>query len=75
MLQLVGVPMSANANSLLDSPEPRHLVQSMPQFVYEVDGTLLAQTSEITILLEKKVSPGDIKKDIKPEIPEEKKVS
>lgn len=75
MLQLAGIPLSANANSLLDSPEPGHLGKSMPQFVYEVDGTLLAQTSEITILLEKKVSPGDIKKDINPETPEDKKAS
>jgi phospholipid-binding lipoprotein MlaA len=75
MLQLTGIPLSANANSLIDSPEPGHLGKSMPQFVYEVDGTLLAQTSEITILLEKKISPEDIKKDLKPETPEEKKVS
>lgn len=75
MSQLAVVPLTANANTLLDSPEPGHSGKSMPQFVYEVDGTLLAQTSEITILLEKKVSPGDIKKDLKPEIPEEKKAS
>jgi phospholipid-binding lipoprotein MlaA len=75
MLQLAGVPFSANANSLPDSPEPGRLGKSMPQFVYEVDGTLLAQTSEITILLEKKVSPGDIKKDKNPEILDEKKAS
>jgi phospholipid-binding lipoprotein MlaA len=73
MLPLAGLPLSANANSLLDSPEPRHLRKSMPQFVYEVDGTLLAQTSEITILLEKKVSPGDVEKEIEPDIPEEHK--
>ena len=75
MLQLTGLPFSAEANSLLDSPEPGHFYKSMPRFVYEVDGTLLAQTSEITILLEKKVPPGDTIKEEKEKIPEEEIVS
>ncbi|GJL80250.1 MAG: hypothetical protein NPINA01_32390 [Nitrospinaceae bacterium] len=73
MLFLLVVPYKADANSLLDSPEPGHVDKSMPRFVYEVDGTLLAQTSEITILLEKKVPPGDTKKEEKPKITKKEK--
>ncbi len=43
---------------------------SMPQFVYEVDGTLIAQSSEITILLEKQLPHENHKKDEIPEVPE-----
>lgn len=68
VLQLLCFPFRVDANSILDSAEPGHLDGTMPQFVYEVDGTLLAQTSEITIRLEKKVAPGDIKKEDKPKI-------
>ncbi len=41
----------------------------LPQFVYEVDGTLVAQSSEITILLEKQLPPSSDEKDAIPEEP------
>lgn len=42
---------------------------ALPQFVYEVDGTLVAQSSEITILLEKQVPPISDRKDELFEVP------
>jgi phospholipid-binding lipoprotein MlaA len=46
---------------------------TLPQFVYDVDGTLLAQSSEITILLEKQLPPSNDKIDVEPKVPEKEK--
>ena len=74
--QLIMAPSLVFANPFMDSPEPEVVNRSMPQFIYEVDGTLMAQTSEITIMLEKKVSPP-AKTEIGQEIkaPENEKAS
>lgn len=67
--QLVIAPSLVSASSLLDSPEPGVVNESMPRFIYEVDRTLMAQTSEITILLEKKVPSSNTLKDFSLTVP------
>jgi len=57
-------PPAVNANSF-----PVLQGNTMPQFIYEADGTLVAQTSEIAILLEKQIPPG-INIEEKPENPD-----
>jgi phospholipid-binding lipoprotein MlaA len=60
ILSVVNVP---HANALPAQSSVNKQGNSLPQFVYEVDGTLVAQSSEITILLEKQVPPVSDKKD------------
>ncbi len=74
VFQLAFFPLTANASSSAVSKSPGHSRNIMPQFIYEVDGTLVAQTSEITILLEKQIPPDPNKKEEKPEIPEKDKM-
>lgn len=65
-------PFTANANSFFQGESSS--VNTLPQFIYEADGTLFAQTSEITILLEKQVPPpSSSEKDEIPEIPKNDK--
>ena len=70
MFQWAFVPNAVAANV---SPATQVAGNSLPQFIYEVDGTLVAQTSEITILLEKQIPPGIDRKEEKPLIPEKDK--
>lgn len=67
-------PLSINASSFPDSKSAGQSRNVLPQFIYEVDGTLMAQTSEITILLEKQIPPSLDKKEEQPEIPEKDKM-
>jgi phospholipid-binding lipoprotein MlaA len=60
ILLTVNVP---HANALPAQSSVQKSGKSLPQFVYEVDGTLVAQSSEITILLEKQIPPDSNKVD------------
>jgi len=68
---LVSITVTANASPATQGAG--HSGSSLPQFIYEVDGTLFAQTSEITILLEKQIPPGIDRKEENPLIPEKDK--
>jgi len=73
MFQLIFILLTVNvafANALSAQNSAANSGNVLPQFVYEVDGTLVAQSSEITILLEKKIPPDSDKIDVKPETPE-----
>jgi phospholipid-binding lipoprotein MlaA len=73
MLQWVFVLLTVNVSYSIALPGQQNAANpgnSMPQFVYEVDGTLIAQSSEITILLEKEIPQENHKKDEIPEVPE-----
>jgi phospholipid-binding lipoprotein MlaA len=76
MLQWVFILLTVNvphANALPAHKNVGKSGNSLPQFVYEVDGTLVAQSSEITILLEKQLPPDTAEKDSIPETPEVEK--
>ena len=76
MLQWVFLFLTVNVSYSIALPAQQNAGNpgsSMPQFVYEVDGTLIAQSSEITILLEKQIPPENHKKDEIPEVPEKTK--
>ncbi len=73
ILQWAIIPYTANANSYTASQVSGSSGNALPQFIYEADGTLFAQTSEITILLEKKIPPVSGKKDETPETPKKDK--
>ncbi len=56
------IPFAGHATAFLgfgdsDPVESKKSPKSSPQFIYDVDGSLLAQTSEVTIMLEKKLPP------------------
>lgn len=73
MLQWVFILLTVNVPHANAVPAQKSVGKSgnaLPQFVYEVDGTLLAQSSEITILLEKQIPPDTDRKDAIPEAPE-----
>jgi phospholipid-binding lipoprotein MlaA len=73
MLQCVFILLTVNVPHANAVPAQKSVGKSgnaLPQFVYEVDGTLVAQSSEITILLEKQIPPGTDTKDAIPEAPE-----
>ncbi|MCH8312166.1 MAG: VacJ family lipoprotein [Nitrospinae bacterium] len=70
MFQWAFVPITVTANAFSGTQGAGHSGNSLPQFIYEVDGTLVAQTSEITILLEKQIPPGIDRKEENPLIPE-----
>jgi phospholipid-binding lipoprotein MlaA len=69
MLQWAFLPLTVNANSIPVTQVASQSGNSLPQFIYEADGTLVAQTSEITILLEKEIPPTTNQEEDKPEIP------
>jgi len=76
MLQWVFILLTVNVSHSIALPSQQNAGNSgsfMPQFVYEVDGTLIAQSSEITILLEKQLPQENHKKDEIPEAPEKMK--
>jgi len=73
MFQWAFVSLTLTANAVSSPQGAGHSGNNLPQFIYEVDGTLVAQTSEITILLEKQIPPETDKKDEKPESPEKNK--
>ena len=75
MFQWAVVPITVTANASPASQGAGHSGSSLPQFIYEVDGTLVAQTSEITILLEKQIPPGIERKEENPLIPDKEKKS
>jgi len=72
-------PVSGSAFSFFqshdsDSKKVKRFPESSPQFIYNVDGSLLAQTSEVTIMLEKKISPPQDQLTVDQEPPLEKEV-
>ena len=74
MLQWVFVFLTVNVPTASALPAHQSVGKSgnaLPQFVYEVDGTLVAQSSEITILLEKQIPPDTDRKDAIPEAPDQ----
>jgi len=68
IFQWAFVSITLTANAFASSLGVGHSGNNLPQFVYDVDGTLVAQSSEITILLEKRVPPIT-KKGENPESP------
>ena len=70
IFQWAFAPVAVTANAFPSSQSADHSGNTPSQFIYEVDGTLVAQTPEITIYLEKQIPKGIDSKGEGSQIPE-----